>query len=92
MSPQDTMMKVGDLLAHPLNRKIYGEEVLDVGMLESVKNLGILEPITVITMRSYDPEEAAEGVYRRYVISGHRRFLAAKQVGNQRQRRSAKQR
>jgi hypothetical protein len=75
-----TAMEVGKLLAHPLNRKLYGNESLDVGLLESVRNLGIIEPITVITMRSLDPTEYADGAGRTYVLSGHRRFLVAKQL------------
>jgi hypothetical protein len=58
-----TAMEVGKLLAHPLNRKLYGNESLDVGLLESVRNLGIIEPITVITMRSVDPAEYADGAH-----------------------------
>jgi ParB-like chromosome segregation protein Spo0J len=76
-----SVMEVGKLVAHPLNRKLYGNAPPDLGLLESVRNLGIIEPITLITMRSLDPAEYADGVGRIYVLSGHRRFLAAKQLG-----------
>jgi ParB-like chromosome segregation protein Spo0J len=80
-SYRPSVMDVGKLLAHPLNRKLYGDEPLDLGLLESVRNLGFIEPITIITMRSLDPAEHADGAGRTYVLSGHRRFLAAKQLG-----------
>jgi hypothetical protein len=66
---------VGTLLAHPLNRKVYGNEPLDIGLMESMRNVGVLEPILVVKMKS------STGV-RYYVVSGHRRFLAAKKLGH----------
>jgi hypothetical protein len=74
-----TVMEVGKLVAHPLNRKLYGSESLDVGLLESVRNLGIIEPITVITMRSLDLAEYADGAGRTYVLKQrHRGNFATK--------------
>jgi ParB-like chromosome segregation protein Spo0J len=77
MSDKITQVNVGSLVAHPMNRKLYGEEPLDKGFLASVRELGIIEPVTILTMPSLD---GAKG-NRVYVLSGHRRFLAAKRLG-----------
>jgi hypothetical protein len=71
-------ISVGSLLSHPLNRKVYGDEALDVGLKESVRNLGVLEPILVVKMESLD---GTRGL-RTYILSGHRRVLAAKKLGH----------
>lgn len=57
---------------HPLNRKVYGTLALDEKFLESIKAEGILQPILIIHLQ--DANFA-------YILSGHRRWLAAKQLG-----------
>ncbi|NCC86034.1 MAG: hypothetical protein EOM03_18335, partial [Clostridia bacterium] len=60
-------MKTADLKPHPANATIYGEETLPADFLESIKALGVIEPLLVRT----------DGT----IISGHRRWLAAKKAG-----------
>lgn len=76
MSDKITHVKIGNLLAHPLNKKLYGDRVVDKSFYVSVRELGVLEPITIATL-SLD----GSGL-KTYVLSGHRRFLAAKQLGH----------
>lgn len=60
-------MKTADLKPHPANATIYGDETLPADFLESIKTLGVIEPLLVRT----------DGT----IISGHRRWLAAKKAG-----------
>jgi len=55
------------LKPHPLSARIYGEQEALDGMLESVKQYGIITPITVTRANQ--------------IVSGHRRFAAAQQAG-----------
>jgi phage N-6-adenine-methyltransferase len=55
-----------DLKQHPLNLEIYGIEVSDSDLIESIKTKGILEPIVI----------KEDGT----IISGHRRWLAATEL------------
>lgn len=52
---------------HPFNIKVYGEEPSSPDMVESIKNVGVLDAIYVT------PE--------RRIISGHRRARAACEAG-----------
>ena len=56
-----------DLSPHPLNQKIYGEETPDPDLVESIKNNGLFEPLVIKDSN--------------IIMSGHRRWLAAKEVG-----------
>jgi len=67
-------VNIGTLFAHPLNKKLYGSKVLDKSFFVSMREIGQLEPITILKM-------ALGGEPKTYVLSGHRRFLAAKQLG-----------
>lgn len=58
---------IQDLRPHPLNYTIYGNEEVDMELVESIKISGILTPITI------KPDNT--------IISGHRRFAAAKEAG-----------
>ncbi len=58
---------VGDLKAHPMNTRIYGEESLGEGFVESVRQKGVLVPLTI----------KGDGT----IVSGHRRWQAARVVG-----------
>ncbi len=58
--------KVDELKPHPLNKKIYGTEEISETFLASVRQKGILVPLAV----------KADGT----IISGHRRWQAAKAV------------
>lgn len=53
-----------DLKPHPLNKEIYGEEIADPDLVESIRNKGILETLVI----------RDDNV----ILSGHRRWLAAK--------------
>jgi hypothetical protein len=76
MTQKISLVNVGTLLAHPLNRRLYGDVEVDKSFIASVRELGVLEPITILKMPSLN----GEGGQRTYVLSGHRRFLAAKQL------------
>jgi len=67
---------IGTLLAHPLNKKLYGNR-LDKQFVISIRDLGQLEPIQIATF-SLDGQSP-----KTYILSGHRRVLALKQL-NQR--------
>ena len=58
--------KINDLKEHPLNIKIYGNENVDNDLVESIKNNGLLVPLTV----------KKDGT----IISGHRRYKALKET------------
>jgi ParB-like chromosome segregation protein Spo0J len=73
---KEVQLNVGDLLSHPLNTKLYGEREADKSLQASIEKLGVLEPITVLTMPALD----GKGGQRTYVLSGHRRVLAAKKA------------
>jgi ParB-like chromosome segregation protein Spo0J len=66
LSPTIKNVAVSNLTPHPKNREIYGITVAD-DFVERVKRLGILEPLIV----------KADGT----IISGHRRWLAARKCG-----------
>lgn len=66
LSPTIKNVAVSNLSPHPKNREIYGTAVLD-DFVERVKRFGILEPLIV----------KADGT----IISGHRRWLAARKCG-----------
>ena len=53
-----------DLKPHPLNKEIYGEEIADPDLVESIRNKGILETLVI----------RDDNV----ILSGHRRWLAVK--------------
>ena len=67
--------KIEDLHPHPLNAQIYGEESLDHDLVESIKTNGMLQPILFARMSFNDG-----GSYENYIVSGHRRWLAAKKL------------
>jgi ParB/RepB/Spo0J family partition protein len=60
-------LDIRSLKPHPLSARIYGaQEPLD-GMVESVKQYGIITPITI--------------THAKQIVSGHRRYGAAKAAG-----------
>jgi ParB/RepB/Spo0J family partition protein len=61
------LVKVTKLKPHPLNESIYGEQEADAGLIESIKNNGIMEPLVI----------KEDGT----IMSGHRRWRAAKAIG-----------
>lgn len=75
-------MRTADLSPHPLNRKIYGEVASDGPNVHqnfrhfsmSVRAHGILEPLVVA-------QYEIDGERRNWILSGHRRWWAAKQAG-----------
>lgn len=62
-----TWKSVSRLKPHPLNDKIYGKPSPDKKLIDSVKDYGVLTPIVV------DQKDR--------ILSGHRRWEAAKKVG-----------
>jgi len=66
-----TELKPGELGPHPKNAEIYGDtetaEDLPETFVESVREKGVLEPLVITNGKQ--------------IISGHRRWLAAKHVG-----------
>lgn len=56
-----------DLKPHPLNTQIYGVEVADEDLIDSIKSKGILEPIVIKDDNT--------------ILSGHRRWAASKELG-----------
>jgi ParB/RepB/Spo0J family partition protein len=56
-----------ELRSHSVNQRIYGEEDLPSAFIDSIKSQGILEPIQINSDNT--------------IISGHRRWRAAKQIG-----------
>ena len=60
------LVPIGDLAPHPLNAQIYGEEV-DASFVNAVKRNGIYTPLLITRGKK--------------IISGNRRFAAAKQAG-----------
>ncbi len=55
------------MTAHPLNTKVYGDVAPDTELLDSVRKNGVIVPVLV------DKDN--------HIISGHRRWLAAKELG-----------
>jgi ParB-like chromosome segregation protein Spo0J len=70
-------------LLHPINKKIYGDAVLDPAFLKSIKEDGVIEPIVIClaTVPHYAKAEGGRRGQLQYVLSGHRRIAAAIQVG-----------
>jgi ParB-like chromosome segregation protein Spo0J len=68
--------KIHDLVPHPLNSVLYGSEELEQAFVTSIKRDGILQPIAIARMSF-----KSGGSYENYIVSGHRRWLAAKQLG-----------
>ena len=64
--PQVVQIAPGDLRPHPLNIKLYGQEVLDNEFVNSVGTLGVLTPLLATK--------------EKIVLSGHRRLQAAKEA------------
>lgn len=63
---------IGDLRPHPRQAHVYGETIVDVAFVESIKRTGVLQmPVVKV-----DDEE-----WGFVIISGHRRVEAAKQAG-----------
>ncbi|MCK9520795.1 MAG: ParB N-terminal domain-containing protein, partial [Dehalococcoidia bacterium] len=63
----NVMKSPDQIFPHPENVKIYGDEKPDEGLIESIKENGILEMLII----------TEDGK----IISGHRRWLAAKECG-----------
>lgn len=64
-----------DLHSHPVNVRIYGNETLDKEFVESIGKVGILEPLIAVEFAFADEKP------KFYIVSGHRRWMAAKQLG-----------
>lgn len=62
-----TENRVSRLEPHPLNDKIYGDSKPDAGLIKSVKEHGVFNPVIVNK--------------RKQILSGTRRWLAAKEAG-----------
>jgi ParB/RepB/Spo0J family partition protein len=62
-----TEKSIRTLKPHPFNTAVYGQETVDDELLRSIIENGILVPLTI----------KKDGI----IISGHRRYLAAKKAG-----------
>jgi hypothetical protein len=62
------------LFPHPLNLAIYGHEPPDAELTASIRKKGVLTPVEVVTA-------TINGATELYILSGHRRVAAAKEVG-----------
>ena len=62
-----TEMRVEDLNPHPMNREIYTAKTDIDGLMDSIEEMGLLEPVVVTPGGT--------------IISGHRRVLACKRLG-----------
>ena len=62
------------LFPHPLNQVIYGDETSDAELTASIREKGVLTPVEVVST-------TINGVMALYILSGHRRVAAAKEVG-----------
>jgi ParB-like chromosome segregation protein Spo0J len=62
------------LLPHPFNTKIYGVEQPDPDLVKSIREKGILDTVVVVST-TIDEQIGL------YILSGHRRVRAAKQIG-----------
>jgi len=58
---------IEELTRHPLNQDVYGDLTLEPDFIDSIEQHGILEPILI----------KSDGI----IISGHRRYAAALEVG-----------
>lgn len=58
---------VSELRPHPANISLYGEEAIPEDFIESIRTHGIIEPLLI--------------KWDKTIISGHRRWLAAKKAG-----------
>ena len=68
-------MRTTALHAHPLNQRIYGNEPPNKDLLKSIRDVGILEPLIVVEFAFVGEEPKI------YIVSGHRRWQAAQQLG-----------
>jgi hypothetical protein len=71
-------MRTTALHAHPINQRIYGNEIPHKDFLKSIRDVGILEPLIVVEF-AFAGEEL-----KFYIVSGHRRWMAAQQLGMRR--------
>ena len=67
-----TSLPTSELRSHPLNIKIYGELETDTQFLDSIQRWGIIDPIV------YQPIRLNGQKVENIIVSGHRRFLAAR--------------
>jgi hypothetical protein len=65
-----TIIPIELLVQHPKQHEIYGTTVIEEDFSTNIKNFGILQPLRVMEQ---------DGKY--VVLSGHRRWAAAEQVG-----------
>jgi 16S rRNA G966 N2-methylase RsmD len=64
--PYNVDKRPSELRPHPINIEIYGLEVADTDMVDSVKSKGILEPIVIKEDNT--------------ILSGHRRWMASRDL------------
>lgn len=63
-----------DILPHPFNARVYGDDALDPDFVESIRVNGVQEPVVVV-------KTIIDGQDGLYILSGHRRVKAAARVG-----------
>lgn len=78
------MVAVASLVEHPENEKTYGPTPIDEGLVESLKERGVLQPLVITPdepVEDLDAFDAStyDGHYT--IVAGHRRAAAAKAAG-----------
>src|ERR1700730_6527104 len=61
------------LFPHPFNLALYGDEQPDAELIASIREKGVLDPVDVVST-------TIGGINALYILSGHRRVAAAKQL------------
>jgi hypothetical protein len=80
--------RLDELFPHPFNVKVYGEEPPSKDLIASLETVGQLEAILVCRIGRSRSAHQPYGTYtiendpvRYYILAGHQRYRAAKQLG-----------
>jgi ParB-like chromosome segregation protein Spo0J len=76
-NPSKYRIPLDRLVIHPFNVKIYGDEQPSEELIDSLKKIGQLEPILIVPVL---PSQALDGRDRYFILSGTRRYRAAKKL------------
>src|SRR5262245_49142916 len=72
-------LPIAALFASPHNPRRHHYEAADADLVESVRQVGILEPLIARPLTDWDADEPEDARYE--VVAGHRRLQAAKIAG-----------
>lgn len=77
MEKQIVYIDIAEIADHPMNSEIYGEAELDMEMVETIKEHGVVEPLHIFETLGFYPE-----IEQKYtLVSGHRRKVNALEAG-----------